>query len=143
MTEYVPVSWSKEPITVEKLHTMSANDQALFEMKPAAAFKHNGVTRSRGVKVLAGSKLMQPSKEWNDTKEVLFGNFFSAGCNPVVIATHYGYPQTGMNVAVKGLGNTKIPDHRGFVSYAWTDDRNGNKGRIVQPYYVAYIAIGW
>lgn len=143
MTEYVPVSWTNSPVSVEKLEQMATNDQALFEMKPSAVIRHAGVTRNRGMKILAGSSLFQPSLRWNANNDVYFGNYFSAGCSPLVLAQHYGFPQTGMNTAVKGLGGTKIPDHRGFTAYVWTDDRLGNKGTLQQPYYIAYIAIGF
>lgn len=143
MTEYVPVSWSAEPVTVEKLQQMATNDQAIFEMKPTTVIKHNGITRSKGMKILAGSTLFQPSMQWNQTVDIYFGNFFSAGCTPVVLAGHYGFPQTGMNTAVKGLGGTKIASHTGFACYVWCDARNGNKGILRTPYYIAYIAVGF
>lgn len=122
---------------------MASNDQAIFEMKPQAAIKHSGLNRAKGLKILAGSQIFQPSLVWNQNVDLYFGNFFSAGCMPVVLAQHYGFPQTGMNTAVKGLAGTKIPDHRGFTTYVWTDDRLGNKGTLQQPFYIAYIAIGF
>ena len=143
MTEFVPVSWTKEPVSREKLGQMATNDQFLMESKPATSINHAGAKRDKGMKILAGSTLFEPSNTWSTNVELYFGNYFSTGCNPIVIANHYGFPQTGMNTAVKGLGGTKLPDHRGFTTYVWTDARAGNKGRLVQPFYIAYIAIGF
>lgn len=143
MTEYKSVSWGEEPVVVEKLHQMATNDQALFEMKPSTAIKHVGANRNKGMKILAGSQLFQPSGKWNQNVTIYFGNYFSAGCSPIILAQHYGAPQTGMNTAVKGIGNTKVPDHRGFMCYVWTADRLGNKGTLQQPFYIAYIAVGF
>lgn len=143
MTEYVPVSWSKSPVTVEALQRMASNDQALFEMKPSAAIKHNGVNRSRGVKILAGSQLFQPPNTWSTTNTIYFGNYFSVGCFPIIIPALYSHPQMGMNLTPHGIGGVKLPDHRGFNAYVWPDDRNGNKARLSQPYYVTYIAVGF
>lgn len=143
MTEYVPVSWSRSPVTVETLQQMASNTQALFEMKPSTAIKHNGVNRDRGMKILAGSQLFQPTNTWSTTNRIYFGNFFSVGCSPIVIPHLYSYPQTGLNVAPKGIGGTKLVDHRGFEAYVWTDDRLGNNGTIQQPHYVVYIAVGF
>lgn len=143
MTEYVPVSWTSGPVSLDKLEQMANNTQALHESKPSTVIRHAEVTRNKGVKILAGSSLFQPSGGWNQNVDLYFGNYFSAGCNPIVLAQHYGFPQTGLNTAVKGLGGTKIPDHRGFTTYVWCDDRKGNKGVISSPYYIAYIAVGF
>jgi len=142
-TEYTPVAWSKEPVSIEKLQQMVSNDQALFEMKPTTAIKHNGISRSKGMKILAGSQLFQPTKTFSTTSRIYFGNYFSAGCYPIVIAGLMSAPQTGLNVATKGIGGAKLVDHRGFEGYVWTDDRKGNKGTIQQPYYLTYIAVGF
>jgi hypothetical protein len=143
MTEYVPVSWSREPITVEKLQQMATNDQALFELKPTASINHNGVRRTKGMKILAGSQVFQPSNTFSTTKTIYFGNFFSAGCSPIVIPSIYSHPQMGMNLTPHAIGGGKLPDHRGFNVYVWADDRGGNSSTIVQPYYVTFIAMGF
>lgn len=143
MTEYVPVSWSKEPVSIDKLQQMATNDQALFEMKPSTAIKHNGVNRAKGMKILAGSQLYQPSNTWATSVDLMFGNFFSAGCSPIVVPTIYGFPQTATYIHPKGLGNTKLPDHRGFSVYVRSNERIGFKGTLTSPYYIAYIAVGF
>lgn len=145
MTEYKSVSWSEEPVSVDKLQQMATNDQALFEMKPATAIKHVGASRDKGMKILAGSQLFQPSLTWATTHDIYFGNFFSAGCSPVVIPTIYGYPQTATYVHPKGLGGTQLPDHRGFGIYVRSNERAGHGlgGTLTRPYYIAYIAIGF
>lgn len=145
MTQYVPVSWSGQPITVDILQRMATNDQALFEMKPSTVMRHVGVTRDRGMKILAGSTLFQPSNAWAQNVDLFFGNFFSAGCQPVVIANIYGYPQTATYIHPKGLGGTKLPDHRGFSVYVRSNERAGKGlgGKLVHPFYIAYIAVGW
>ena len=144
MSEYVPVSWSAgEPITVEKLQQMASNTQSILESKPSTAIKHNGINRDRGMKILAGSSLFQPSKTFSTKNNIYFGNFFSVGCTPIITPSFYSHPQLGMNLTPFGLNGTKIPDHRGFSVYVWADDRSGNSAKIVHPYYVTYIAVGF
>lgn len=143
MTEYVDVSWSGEPVSVDKLQQMSANIRHLKENQPTVAFDHNSVKKYTGLKILFGSEIVQPGNAWNQRRDIFFGNFFSTGCNPVVIPTHYGHPQTGVNIAPLGLGMKTIPDNRGFQIYMWADGRDRNKGKIVQPIYIAYVAGGW
>lgn len=143
MTEYIPVTWSKEVITIEKLNRMATNDQALHEKKPSAILRHNGVTRNSGVKMLASSQLYQPSMTWATSVDHYFGNVFSAGCSPVVIPTIYGYPQTASYIHAKGLGGTQLPDHRGFSVYVRSNERSYLQGTLTRPFYIAYIAVGW
>jgi hypothetical protein len=143
MTEYTPVSWSLEPVSIDKLQQMATNDQALYEIKPSMSFKHNGINRSKGMKILAGSALFQPTNLYNATPTIYFGNFFSAGCYPIIMVSIYSHPQTGMNLTPHGIGGIKLPDHRGFRCYVWADDRGGNSSTIVQPYYVTYAAFGF
>lgn len=145
MTEYVTVAWGDEPVSVEKLHQMATNDQALFEMKPSAAIRHEGVSRSKGMKSLAGSQLFQPSNTWSQSVDLYFGNFFSVGCKPIVIPVIYGFPQTASYIHPKGLSGTKIPDHRGFSVYVRSNERGGGglNGKLTQPFYIQYIAMGY
>lgn len=143
MTDFVDVSWVKEPVVVEKLQQMATNDKFLLETKPSTVIKHKGITKNRGMKILAGSALFQPSLTWATNNEIFFGNFFSAGCFPVVSANIYGAPQTASYIHPKGLGGEQLPDHRGFGVYVRSNERTGFNGRITRPYYISYIAIGW
>lgn len=143
MTEYVPVSWSEEPVNIDKLQQMASNDQALFEMKPSTAIKHNGISRNKGMKILAGSQLFQPTNTWSTNKNIYFGNYFSAGCYPVVSPAIYGAPQTATYIHPKGLGGAQLPDHRGFAVYVRSNERSGFSGRLVRPFYIAYIGVGF
>lgn len=145
MTEYVPVAWGEEPVSVEKLHQMATNDQALFEMKPSMAIRHEGISRNKGMKVLASSQLFSPTNTWATSVDLYFGNYFSVGCKPVVICNIYGFPQTATYIHPKGLSGTKIPDHRGFSVYVRSNERTGKGlgGKLVHPFYITYIAAGY
>lgn len=145
MTDYVDVSWTGEPIVVEKLQQMATNDRYLLESKPTTVLKHNGITRNKGMKILAGSALFQPSLTWATNSEIYFGNYFSAGCYPIVTPVIYGYPQTATYIHAKGLGGTQLPDHRGFGVYVRSNEREGRGlgGTLTRPYYIGYIAVGW
>lgn len=124
---------------------MATNDQALFEMKPSTAIRHEGISRNKGMKVLASSQLYQPAMTWAQNVDVYFGNYFSVGCKPIVICNIYGFPQTATYIHPKGLSGTKLPDHRGFSVYVRSNERAGKGlGGIVQnPFYIAYIAVGF
>lgn len=143
MSDIVDVSWSEEPISYEKLQVMAENTRKLRNMLPTTIFKHNGINKNTGLKVLAGSVVTQPRNTWAQTSEVYFGNVFSVGCNPIVVTEHYHAQQKGINMGIFGIGNTNLPDHRGFVSYMWADDRDGLHGKIIHPIVIGYIAIGW
>lgn len=141
---YAPQSWGdNEPIFTEKLNAMTNNDQYLFENMPAVYYNGHGVQKTAGTKILSAAVSIAPnSKSANGVARFYFGSFFSAGCNPFVIASINSYPQGRFHLWTRGI-DTFWPDHRGFEVNIGSDEINSKNNRISATVWVPFIAIGW
>lgn len=147
-TPYKPVAFSAgENITKEKMGQMNNNIQWLFENSPRMTYDANGIKRSSGLKVASGIVPIAPNNtDWGSGR-VYFGNFFSVGCNPVVVGTVNANPLTGKArkvCSVSGVDTTPVIDHRGFQWWVWSNEPSW----VAQPYfdttnYFHWIAVGW
>lgn len=144
---YKNVSWStSETLTKEKLNQMAANDEWLFQNMPKAVYNAAGVKRAAGLKIMAGSS-PYPAANADYARVVTnFGNYFSAGCKPVVVATVASGFSDRKYVMVQSLDGHEQIDHRGFVSwvssYYWLVD-GGKERSITRVGLVNWIAIGY
>lgn len=144
---YKNVSWSTGDTAVkEKLNQMANNDQWLFENMPKAVFNSGNIKRAAGVKIMAGASPYPVSiTDWV-TIQVNFGNFFSAGSSPVVVASASTGGSARKFVTLTGLNGYDLIDHRGFYAcvsnYEWLfdggRDRNITRGGLIQ-----WIAVGY
>ena len=143
MTDIIDVTWGEEPILVEKLQVMAENDRKLRNLIPTMLFKSAGVNKSTGLKVLAGTVISPPSMTRSQNQDVYFGNFFSVGCNPVVVAQNASERWRAVHLGTHGLGKTPNPSHVGFTAHLMYDGISGAKGNITTPITIHYIAVGW
>jgi hypothetical protein len=141
---YAPQSWSdNEPIFTDKLNAMANNDQWLFENMANVYYNGHGVKKAAGVKILTAAVSIPPnSKSGNGSRTFYFGNFFSSGCQPFVIASINSYPQGRFHLSTRGIG-TFWPDHRGFEVRISVDELNAKSNKINATVWVPFIAIGW
>lgn len=143
MADIIDVSWSSEPISVEKLQIMAENTRKIRNLVPTMIFKSNGINKDTGLKIMAGSVVAQPSKNRSQTNDIHFGNFFSVGCNPIVSVETYSEIQKILHVGVHGLGNATLPTHIGCSVYLRYDGPSGGKGSVDNPVHLGWIAVGW
>lgn len=142
-TPYVSVFWNDSEITsTDKLNQMGNNEQWLFENTPRVYYNAAGVSRTSGVKVLAGTAIIAPTNTSYANAQVSFGTFFSTGCMPIVSLGIMSYPTFRLTVAFSGIGQV-LPNNNGiFIRLTSTDPTLANQ-KIANTVYVNYIVIGW
>lgn len=142
-TPYRPITWSdNEPISTDKLNAMTSNDQWLFENAPRMMYS-NGIIKTDGIKILAGTVVMPGADEWNSNTTVVFPNFFSSGCQPVITVTANAWPQGRYHLTISGIGSGINIDNRGFFLRAAADEVNPKGMTIGKSFRVHWIAIGY
>lgn len=141
---YKAVSWNEEPISVDKLNTMTNNDQWLFENTPRMKYHGYNILKTSGLRILATYALIPATTARASSRGVYFGSFFSQGCQPIVVAqpvpTNSG--QRRFFVAVNGIGRA-VPDHTGATITLTASELNPKSDRIANQVYCHVIAIGW
>lgn len=137
MTDFVPVGWSaNEPVWTQKLQQMVANDQHLYERLPKVRYNAYGLTRDTTLRIASGVVVMPTGAEVV-RKQVYFGNFFTAGCQPVVLVSLISNGEKRITVSAQGL-NQVAPGHEGFRIIS-ADHVN----KVKNTHYVAWLAVGY
>lgn len=147
-TPYKPVSWPVgSPTDVARLSQMASNDQYLFENMPKMTYSSAGLKRAAGVKVLSGKALYTAQTVDWAVVDISFGNYFSPGCQPVVVCTVASYWSHRKYVTVCGFDGTEIIDHRGFkatvASYEGTVRGNAAWSVLNPGGHINWIALGY
>ncbi len=140
-TPYNPIQWNNsEPLFKEKLNAMTNNDQWLFENTPRMYYNVSGIKRSNGIKVATGFGIVNANSTRFAATTVYFGDYFSQGCQPVVIAgALQTYPQREVIATIRGIGATS-PDSRGFEIYITAV---GTAKKLANGCWIPWIAIGY
>lgn len=143
ITAYRPVTWNAgEPLSVDKLSTMTSNDQYLFEALPTLVYNNNNIKKNTGVKILATSAIIAPTTSRHGRATVYFGDTFAIGCRPVISLSINASPQEQYHLAMKGIG-TLVPDHRGVEILASAAELSVKDNKIPNNIYMHVIAIGF
>lgn len=138
-TPYTPVTWGEEPITAEKLATMTSNDQWLFEHTPAMSYSHNGIKKFDNLKIATGTVFVLAHTQDSVNIPVEFGGFFSSSCKPIVVVGGIISPvEIRCFVGCRGF-DKGLPDSRGFEIVAAPPWGNG----MTVNYYIPWLAIGF
>lgn len=142
-SDYNPVSWNGEPITTDKLNQMCNNTQFIFDRTPRVRYTNEKLVRDQSIKVLAGKTAYAQSDEDNEWVTISFGNFFSAGCVPVVTATAepLGYFRR-MAIAVSGLDFNNL-DNSGFQAIVWNGEVAASNIKIDSTGWIHWVAVGY
>jgi hypothetical protein len=142
--EFAPLTWNdNEPLFMEKLNQMANNEQYLFENMPKMYYNAHGVKKSTGVRILSSVVgIPANSKSPNGSARYYFGNFFSSGCRPLVVASVNSYPQGRYHLNTRGI-DTFWPDHRGFEARIAADELNPKNNKISATVWIPFVAIGW
>lgn len=140
---YAPQSWSdNEPIFTDKLNAMTNNDQFLFENMPTVYYNGHGIRKTAGTKIMSAAVSIPANASGNGGNTFYFGNFFSSGCRPLVVASINSYPQGRFHLNTRGIG-TFWPDHRGFEVRIQADELNVKNNKINATVWIPFIAVGW
>lgn len=141
---FKPLSWTNtEVITLDKIKQMSENDQFLKDSQIIGIWRGDGITLNKGIKILAGRALIQPSGGMSAIARVSFNNFFSQGCEPVValgVVTDY---ERRVHASAEGWSGTR-PDHRGMNVTAHVMQMAApDEPSIKKAFFIDYIVLGY
>lgn len=143
-TPYKPVSFGKEPVLADKVNTLSNNIQWVYENMPQSKYVFSGVTRTAGVKILAGNVTIAANKKASNIATVNFNSFFSVGCKPCIVTTVNASPQMRIMSAVRNINGTALQaDHLGFQVVVTASELDPRQSYFRYTIYVNYIAVGW
>jgi hypothetical protein len=142
---YSPITWvDNDPTYTEKLKAMTNNDQWLFENSPRMLYNAFGVKRTSQVKIASGVLVFPPMAAMSAGKKVYFGNFFTAGCRPVITTGMVYGNEYRIHVGMRGVDYTQFPDHRGFHVQISMDHSTVQKyNRLTRSCYLQWIACGY
>lgn len=144
---YKNVTFStNSPLDKDTLNQMANNSQWLFENLPKVTYAATGIKRSAGMKILAGVTPYQPTP-WEHTGVVVnFSNFFTPGCQVVVVANNVSGYTNRKYASLRALDETEFIDHRGFIAaigtYEHFFDPTAPK-TINRPGFLSWIAVGF
>lgn len=121
---------------------MCNNDQWLYENMPRMFYNAHGLKRTNGIKLATGFAVLMPNKTHAISAAIYFGNYFSQGCKPVVLATNNNHRQPRLFIWTSGIGDRSnvnyYPDDRGFSIQVQIDS-----GVINSSLAIPWIAIGY
>jgi hypothetical protein len=136
------LSWSPlDTITADKLNDMVNNDNLLQE-NMVRGYYNGLVKKDTGIRIAAGLVVVTARKSNVASVPVTFGDFFSAGCNPIVTTGANATSQRQIYVTIDGPGSAILPDRTGFSAVAWVDSTSKTK-KITHSFYISWIALGW
>lgn len=142
-TPYKPISWyDNDPLFTDKLNAMTNNDQWLFENSASMYYNAYSLKRTTGIKIACGMTLIPSAKSSWASALVYFGDFFSAGCHPVIVTGLVHQWEIRIHHGVRGIG-TMHPDQRGFTISVSTDIPTATSNYISKFFYVSWIAMGY
>lgn len=121
---------------------MTNNDNWLRDHTPRAVYRGPAGRHNVGVKILAGTCLITPSKKPYGNKAVYFGDFFSSRCQPVVTTGTVSAHQRRIHVTLNGFGRLH-PDRRGFRVFINIDAKNKKNNKIARRFHVHWQALGY
>lgn len=144
MATFRAISWNPhELISEAKMDRLSANMDYLYNATPRVTYKlDTGLTRTEGMKILAGRVTVGPQKTDNGTARVTFGNFFTSGCQPIITTGIYAAWMPKMFCTIGGIGRI-VPDHTGFIVYLNVASDVKKNDRLSKTTYVGWQAIGY
>lgn len=143
MPNYTPMSYqSGDFLSLEKMNQLQSNVQYLYENQPDVKYTFSSVTRSSGVKILAGSLVLPASPTTDNTfGNVYFGDFFTPGCFPIINATPMVSVRKRVSVAVTGL--TRLEAGHDGCRLTVCQFETVRKNVITDALRVNYIAVGY
>src|SRR5690349_1526731 len=122
------LSWSPlDPITAEKLNDMVQNDQLLQDNMVRSHYSGVAVTKDQGIRLASGLALITARKSASASKSVSFGDFFSAGCSPIVTTGVVSQNQRQIFPTIDGPGAEILPTRDGFTVNVYVNSNNKHK----------------
>jgi hypothetical protein len=142
MEPFKRLNWARrEEITSEKLNDMVGNDDWLFQNMITGYYNVYGVVRESGLTMRAGYVKAQATEQNSFSVIQYFPKPFLPGTRPVVVCSLLSNAGTKITIAVKGLDDRAVPDHRGFVTI-WNQFRDPGSATLFSgDMWASYIAL--
>ena len=128
---------------------LTSNIQALHDYTPRSLYtagnQGGGVSREQNIKIASGRVIIPKQGKKNEASVgVRFRGFFTAGCQPNVALGINSRNQQNIYATFRGIpGTGLLPDHNGMQIDILIGEEDGEKKKIVQPFYVHWTAMGY
>lgn len=145
VSPFVATQWQPLDLLDEsKMDDMANGIQYVHDNTPRARFNvGSAYGRSQGIKIASGRKsIPRNMKKYQDSVTVNFGNFFTAGCSPLVTTGVMSPMQSNIFATFRGLSRVE-PDHNGMVLEIEIGQKEAAKPKIRRSFAVHWIAMGW
>lgn len=140
MAQYKKVTWADDQlIDAPTLNQMTANEEYLFDNMVRAYYVP--AKRTKNIKVLAGILAIPKTTHNHASNNQGFWNYFQSTCRPIITASHVGTGRTFLTI--RGYGNTRTIDHRGFIAHIEHESSIKSKNHFPNTQYIHWIAIGY
>lgn len=141
---YTAVSWQPgELITEAKMDAIGSNLEYFNQNMPRAVYNAHGVSTRLAIKIAAGLTAVEPDPNGVIGKDTYFGDYFSAGCRPVVTTGIISDSTRRVHCTIWGINGTLFPDHNGFRAALRSDEIDPSKNAFTKLFYVSWIALGY
>jgi hypothetical protein len=114
---YKRLNWGYEPIDTNKLNDMVGNDDWLFQNMVTAYYDVYGIVRDSGLELRTGYVRAINTEAVSFFSSFYYGRPFLPGARPVISTSVTSGNAMNYIVAVRGLDNRAVPDHRGFLCH--------------------------
>lgn len=142
---FTPMTWEPlDLISDDKMDNLVNNIQWVNDNTPRAMYTSNTVTRKEGVKIASGRIIVPKKGKQHETSvEVNFPSFFTPGSSPNITTGINARSQQNIYAVFRGKpGTGLLPDNTGFQLDILMGQEDGEKRKIVQPFWVHWQAMG-
>lgn len=145
VSPFVATQWQPLDLLEEtKMDDMANGIQFVHDNTPRARFNvGSSYSRAQGIKIASGRvTIPRNMKKDQDSVTVNFGNFFTAGCSPLVTTGIMSPVQNNIYCTFRGLTRLE-PDHNGMRIEIEIGDKDKEKSKIRRSFAVHWQAMGW
>lgn len=142
---FTPMTWEPlDLISDDKMDNLVNNIQWVNDNTPRALYSSNTITRKEGVKIASGRIIVPKKGKQHETSvEVNFPAFFTPGSTPNITTGINARNQQNIYAVFRGKpGTGLLPDNTGFQLDILMGQEDGEKRKIVQPFWVHWQAMG-
>lgn len=141
-TTFKVVNWSpNEVLSQAKMDTINQNTIWLRDNSPRAYYSTSQVTREQGLRIAAGRKTINETKDDSATVRVHFDNLFVENCQPIITTGIVSNNQVKVFCTLSGLGKVH-PDNSGFEIHVNVDYGKAKQDKI-KGFHVHWQALGY
>lgn len=143
-TPFKIIQWSpSEIISDDRMDNINSNLTWLHDNTPRGLYTlPGGARKSTNIKISGGRVVIPASKSDSASASVRFGNFFSAGCQPIITTGIVADFNRRIFCAINGFGELQ-PDHTGFQVFVNVAAEVNKNDKIASRFFVTWQALGY